>query len=431
MTQENAKLPGGFFKTTILIGFGFFTMGMMDILYDAFVPIFLSDYLESKFLIGSIMTLDNIFALFLIPIVSHWSDGVQTSIGRRMPFIILLLPLSAIAFGLIPFSAMSSLWLLIAVLFILNIFKQSSRGPVVALMPDIIPGEYRSEANGVINMMGGIGAIVASLILGPMMDISIQLPLIGDSRRKLPFLIAAALVILTTVFLYYFVHEKQRDPGEKVRKTSVISSLKLILGDQDKSTVFILLSLMFWFFGYQGMLPFLGLYSIESMGVSEGTAILAQGSVAVAYALFAIPSGIVAHKIGRKRTIRISLIGVTVVLFLCFLHLPLTRMAGLTGTSSFFVLVGLLFFFGIFWGSIITNSFPMLWQMASFRNIGIYTGLYYFFSQAAAILSPPLTGGIADILGTRFIFLFSVFCMIGAFFLMGFVHKGESEIQTD
>jgi len=344
-----------------------------------------------------------------------------------MPFIILLLPLSAITFGLIPFSAMSSLWLLIAVLFILNIFKQSSRGPVVALMPDIIPGEYRSEANGVINMMGGIGAIVASLILGPMMDISIQLPLIGDSRRKLPFLIAGALVILATAFLYFMVHEKQRDPGEQEEKSSVLQSLKLIFGDQDKSTVFILLSLLVWFFGYQGMLPFLGLYSIESMGVSEGTAILAQGSVAVAYALFAIPSGIVAHKIGRKRTIRISLIGVTVVLFLCFLHLPLTRMMGLTGTPAFFVLVGLLFFFGIFWGSIITNSFPMIWQMASFKNIGIYTGLYYFFSQAAAILSPPLTGGIADLFGTRFIFLFSVFCMIGALFLMGFVHKGESD----
>jgi len=85
----------------------------------------------------------------------------------------------------------------------------------------------------------------------------------------------------------------------------------------------------------------------------------------------------------------------------------------------------ILFFFGIFWGSVVTNSFPMLWQMATYTNMGIYTGLYYTFSQSAAIFSPPVTGALIDLINIRAIFLFAAICMGGAFILMGFVKKGE------
>ncbi|HPX28121.1 MAG TPA: MFS transporter, partial [Sphaerochaeta sp.] len=153
MAKQKKGLKG-YYLITFLIGLGFFTMGLMDPLYDTYVPIFLSRFMESKALIGAIMTFDNILAIFLIPIFSALSDRVQTPIGRRMPFIIICLPVSAVAFGLIPFSALSSLWFLIILLFILNLFKQAVRGPVVALMPDMIPADLRSEANGVINTMG-------------------------------------------------------------------------------------------------------------------------------------------------------------------------------------------------------------------------------------------------------------------------------------
>ncbi len=57
---------------TFLIGFGFFTMGLMDPLYDTYVPVFLGRYVPSMTVIGLIMTVDNVFAVFLIPIVSVW-----------------------------------------------------------------------------------------------------------------------------------------------------------------------------------------------------------------------------------------------------------------------------------------------------------------------------------------------------------------------
>jgi maltose/moltooligosaccharide transporter len=427
-----------YYKITFLIGLGFFTMGLMDPLYDTYVPMFLSNFIARDSVIGMVMGLDNLFALMLIPIVSAWSDRTRTPIGRRMPYIIVTLPATAILFGALPWSALSSLALLIIVIFFLNLFKQAARGPVVALMPDMIPGEYRSEANGVINTMGGIAAIVGTVGLAKLYDINITLPFFGETIKDspgatyigtLPFLISAVLVILAVLLLFFFVKEKRvAEKHEDEEKVPVAKSLRLIFTSKDKSALFILISLLLWFIGYQGVLPWIGLYSRDFLGLTPGTAALSAGMVGIAYALFAIPSGVVAHKIGRKRTIRGALVALTVVTAFLFFHQPLAGgLLGLTGialTASFW---GLLFLFGIFWVTVVTNSFPMLWQMATYGTMGIYTGLYYFFSQAAGIVAPGFSGTMRDLFGDRSMFLTASCCMFAAFLVMGLVRKGEPE----
>jgi MFS family permease len=414
-----------YYGVTFLIGLGFFTMGLMDPLYDTYVPIFLSKYIDSKGLIGTVMTLDNLFALFLIPIVSAISDRTRTRIGRRMPFIIVTLPLTAVCFGLIPFAYLSTLALLIIAIFMLNVFKQAARGPVIALMPDTIPGEYRSEANGVINTMGGIAAIVGTIGLAKLMDVKVNLPGRGPTDEILPFPIAGVLVILATIALVSFIREKHRAESEE--KLKVSESLKLIFAGKERSALLILISLFLWFLGYQGVLPFIGLYSKEVIGVSSGTAGLAAGMVAISYAVFAIPSGVIAHRKGRKAVIRFSLVVLTVITLILSGHGMISRAMGLSQTVMLLSFFLLLFVFGMFWVTVVTNSFPMLWQMASYGNMGIYTGLYYTFSQAAAIVAPPITGLIIDLFGFGGIFLFASICMLAAFFVMGRVSKGETE----
>lgn len=427
MSAEKKKSLKGYYLTTFLIGLGFFTMGLMDPLYDTYVPIFLSKYIDSKGLVGSIMTFDNILAIFLIPVFSALSDRTRTPIGRRMPFIIVLLPLSAVMFGLIPFSALYALWLLIIAVFLLNIFKQAVRGPVVALMPDMVPGEVRSEANGVINTMGGIATIVGTVGLARLMDVPI---IINNNSYDniLAFPVASVLVIVAVILLFVFVKEKngnyknEDNPDEKV---PIKKSLKVIFSEKDKSALFILLALLFWFIAYQGVLPFVGLYSINILNTSKGTASLAAGMVGIAYALFAIPSGKFAHKFGRKKTIRIALFALVIILLGVFAHDKLT----INQSQQFrqYTFWALLFLFGIFWVTVVTNSFPMLWQMADYKTMGIYTGLYYFFSQLASIISPPITGFCIDIFGFQSLFVYAAINMAVAFILMKNVHRGEPE----
>ncbi|NLA96733.1 MAG: SLC45 family MFS transporter [Spirochaetales bacterium] len=426
MAKAQKRGLKGYYLTTFLIGLGFFTMGLMDPLYDTYVPIFLARFVESKALIGSIMTFDNMLAIFLIPVFSAISDRTHTRIGRRMPFIVLCLPVTAVAFGLIPISALFSLWLLIVLVFVLNLFKQAVRGPVVALMPDMIPGDLRSEANGVINTMGGIATIVGTVGLARLMDIPINLPGLGPTKEILAFPISSLLVLLAVILLFFFVKEKKAvEHAQTEKKVPILSSLKVIFGEQDKSALFILFSLLFWFIGYQGILPFVGLYSKDILKTSSGTASLAAGMVGIAYAIFAIPSGIVAHRIGRKKTIRISLSVLVVLLAGIFFHDPLT--AHLSAALRQYTFWALLFCFGIFWVSVVTNSFPMLWQMSTYQTVGIYTGLYYFFSQLASIISPPITGAFIDFFGFRAIFLYGSVSMLVAFLLMGKVTRGEPE----
>ena len=410
---------------TFLIGFGFFTMGLMDPLYDTYVPIFLSRYLRLNTVISWVMVLDNVFAIFLIPFVALWSDRTRTRIGRRMPFIVVLLPLSAACFGLLPYAAAISLAALLAAIFFLNLFKQAARGPVVALMPDIIPGDYRSEANGVINTMGGIATIVGTIGLARLMDLDMVLPIIGATKGRLPFPVAGILVVLAAILVFALVRERGGTESSKEERVPLRSSLTAIAGEKDKSALWILLSLFLWFLGYQGILPFVGKYAKEILGVSEGMAALPAGMVAVGYALFAIPSGYVAHRLGRRRVIRASLVALAAVLLALFAFEPLTSALGLAGKGRFFLFLPIMLAFGLFWGTVVTNSFPMLWQMASFGTMGVYTGLYYTFSQAAAITGPLVTGPIIDLGGYSGIFAFGALAMLAAFLVMGKVTKGE------
>lgn len=431
MAQKEKKGLKGYYLTTFLIGLGFFTMGLMDPLYDTYVPIFLGEYIDKNFLIGMIMTLDNVLAIFMIPLFSAISDRTRTSIGRRMPYIVSFLPITALFFGLIPFSALNSLLMLVLVIFLLNIFKQAVRGPVVALMPDIVPADLRSEANGVINTMGGMATILGTVVLARLMNVHVRFPWMSEARDNiLAFPVASIFVLLSVLLLFIFVKEKANaEEAEKEDKEPIFKSMKAIFLEKEKSALFILLSLLCWFIAYQGILPYVGKYSLEVLGTSKGTASLAAGMVGIAYALFAVPSGKLAHRIGRRKTIRIALCGAIVVLTLVAIHGFIA--INVRSAVMLYVFWALLFLFGIFWVSIVTNSFPMLWQMATYKTMGIYTGVYYFFSQLASIISPPIAGGVTDLWGYPALFIFGALFMAIAFVLMSFVHRGEPEEEVE
>ncbi len=173
------------------------------------------------------------------------------------------------------------------------------------------------------------------------------------------------------------------------------------------------------------MVPWAGKMSVDILHMDTANAALPAGAVGVAQAIFAIPTGYIAHKLGRRKTIRGSLIVISIILCLCaFLSSSTAEVLG--DKVRFYCFLGMMFVYGMFWIAIITNSFPMLWQMSTYGSVGVYTGLYYTFSQAAAIIAPTISGFLKDIFGGYpAIFIFAVICMLIAFFFMGKVTKGE------
>ncbi len=412
------------FGKTFLLGLGFFGVSVIWSVYNAFVPIFLADrFLMAAGFIGFFMTLDNIAALFIQPTVGAWSDRIRTPIGRRIPFILVGAPLAALAFVLLP--AAQSLWLFFLAATLLLLSMAVWRTPVVALMPDITPSKYRSQANGIINFMGGLGAIIA--FLG------------GSALYKLnpeyPFLLGSILVALSAILVFIFIKEPKKVTEEAEQPPSLGESIRFILNDPDKSALRILLSIFFWFIAYNGIEAFFTLFARNHLGLPEADGARLLGQLSLFFVLFSLPAGYFGAALGRRRTIMAGIILMAACVALMYflpvntLTILLTQLPVLGQVP---VVGVILMVAGISWSLININSLPMVVDMTEASRIGTYTGLYYLFSTLAAILGPILYGLIIQWSGNSYslVMLVSPIFFILAFLSISGVTQGEARSEA-
>ena len=411
-----------------LLGFGFFGVSIVWGVYNAFVPIFLSEKFNvAPALIGFFMTLDNIAALFIQPPVGAWSDRIGTPLGRRIPFIIIGAPITALAFGLIPlasaipvFVACTSTTLLSAAMW---------RTPVVALMPDIAPSAFRSQANGIINFMGGIGSIIALQTGGMLYKMS----------PNFPFWLGSALVVLAALIVFMFIEEpKEYEQAEQ--QPGLMASLQELFNEEDKSGIRILLSIFFWFVGYSAIETFFTLYARNHLGLEVGDGATLLSVLPLFFILFAMPAGFLGSRIGRRITISIGLIMLIVILILIYITpvkalltgiapLPVVGIPLEAGGARMLTLAGVLLIFGgIGWAFVNINSLPMVVDLTGAARIGTFTGLYYLFSTLSAIAGPNLNGWAVQLANNNYnvIMIIAPMFMAVALWLMLGVRRGEA-----
>jgi MFS family permease len=429
----NLKLD---YKRTFLIGFGFFGISILWTMYNSYVPIYLQagnptfdapgevGFGFDPGLTGVIMTLDNIAAFFLLPLIGLWSDRVWTRFGRRLPFILVLAPISIVAFFLIPLVVQmippelngqvdqlgTPLALFMIAVGVFLAAMASFRTPVVALMPDLTPSPLRSQANGVINLMGGVGTLVATLGSG----------FLYGMGRIMPFAFGGVLMAAAVLMLYFFVKEprKLETASRDEEGLGVLRGIKRISPEARRSLAFLMSAIFCWFVGYNAVETFLSSYGVSELGMSIGTAPLLLGVASLAFLAFAIPSGYIAARFGRRRTIISGL-----------------AIFGLLLAANFFLRNATLIWpvmaiGGIGWALVNINSLPMVVDIAaSDADLGTYTGLYYIASQLAAVVGPIINGYIVEWGGgdynlifvvTPAFFLLAILCMLG-------VTKGEAK----
>lgn len=412
-----------------LLGFGFFGVSVIWGVYNAFVPIFLADKFHlPPVWIGFFMTLDNIAALFIQPPVGAWSDRLRTKIGRRLPFILIGAPIGAVIFGFIPMAAVLPLFVACTSTLILSMAIW--RTPVVALMPDITPSGKRSQANGIINFMGGIGTIIALQTGGTLYKLS----------PNFPFWMGSVLVILAALMVLLFIKEP-KNYEETEKEPNMFASLREVLTDPDKSALRLFLAIFFWFIGYAAVEAFFTLYAKHHLGINEADGATLLSVMPLLFVLFAIPSGILASKIGRRVTISIGLLMMTAIFICLYIFPPATLLAPVTklplvgiplveGGARMLTLAGvLLMFAGVAWSFVNINSLPMVVDMTSAARIGTYTGLYYLFSTFSAIVGPNVNGWIIQLTSGNYnnIMLVAPIFMVIALVLMWGVRRGEAQ----
>ena len=412
-----------------LLGFGFFGVSVIWGVYNAFVPIFLANKFNlAPAFIGFFMTLDNIAALFIQPPVGAWSDRLRTPIGRRLPFILIGAPITALAFGLIPLAAVLPLF--VACTSTLLLSAALWRTPVVALMPDITPSQKRSQANGIINFMGGIGTIIALQTGG----------MLYKMNAAFPFWLGSALVVIAALIVFLFIKEPKDVLESNQPQPSMLESLREVLGDEDKSGARLLFAIFFWFLGYSAVETFFTLYAQEHLGIDPGDGATLLSVFPLFFVLFAIPSGLMAARIGRRVAICFGLIMVSIILALFYVMpastlltpispLPLVGIPLTEGGPRMLTLAGVMLTFGgIGWAFININSLPMVVELTTAARLGTFTGLYYLFSTLSAIVGPNINGWSIQIFDNNYnvIMLIAPFFMITAFLLMLGVRRGEA-----
>ncbi len=408
---------------TFLLGFGFFAVSLIWGTYNLFVPVFLSEKFGlNAAMVGFFMTLDNIAALLIQPPVGAWSDRLRTRIGRRMPFLLIGAPISAVVFGLVPLAA--ALPFFVACTTSLLLSMAFWRTPVIALMPDITPSKFRSQANGIINFMGGLGFIVASLGGAALYE----------KNPAYPFWFGSILVVLSILLVFAFVREPKTYEASETTP-GMVESLKYLSKENDKSGLRLLLAIFFWFVGYSALDAFFTLYSINHLEIGEANGARLLSQLSLLFILFALPSGYIGGRIGRKPTIMTGITIMTLLMVLIFI-IPVTtlntQLFRLPILGVVPVLGLILMLAGIGWAFININSLPMVVDLTDTTHVGTYTGLYYLFSTMAAIVGPNVNGWVIHLTGGNYnnIWIVAPISMVVAFIMMLGVKRGEAK-RTD
>ncbi|MAT43453.1 MAG: MFS transporter [Anaerolineaceae bacterium] len=407
------------YPKTFLLGFGFFGVSVIWSVYNAYVPIFLDGRFGlSAGWIGFFMTLDNIAALLIQPPIGALSDRLRTPIGRRMPFILIGAPIAAAAFGLIPVVSFLPLFVVCTSSLLLSMALW--RTPVVALMPDITPSKYRSQANGVINFMGGVGAIIAFLIGANLYEMN----------PAYPFWLGSVLVVVSSLLVFAFIREPKDYVITEEEKPSLIKALVTIIKEKEKSPLRILSAIFFWFLAYNAIEAFFTLYAVKHLNLSGADGSRLLGQLSLIFVIMALPSGYIGARFGRKKTIMTGIFIMGSAILTMFFVSPevLTILyTKLPVIGNFYTVSIVLMVAGFSWALININSLPMVVDMTDDVHIGTFTGLYYMASTMAAILGPNLNGWLIQLSNDNYslIMLFSPIFMLLAFIMMAGVKRGE------
>ena len=449
------------YQRTLLVGMAFFLILAFWQAYDAIIPLILTNHFGMpQTASGAVMSIDNVLAVFMLPIFGAISDKVNTKMGKRTPFILVGTIVAVVAFVALTFidnyqltllsqfnfmpdeAAMNDpktiAWLterawsmtlanplplvgFIATLLVVLVAMAVFRSPAVALMPDVTVKPLRSKANAIINLTGTAGGILV-LALGIVFATSKKLYMSYTG-----YVLAVVAIMLTGLVVFMLcVKEKQwaADMEQESARlgidnatTEEESAGKTKLSRPELvSLLLILASVALWYIGYNSITSKYSVYATNVLGFDYNlTLMIAQGAAIVSY----IPVGIVSSRIGRRKAI---LFGVALLASAFFAGHFITPDVHPAIMYPIFVLAG------IGWASINVNSFPMVVELVRGGDVGKYTGYYYTASMAAQIVAPILSGLLYDLIGMREVFfLFGAIFVVFSFITMFFVKHGDSK----
>lgn len=500
------------YKRIILVGFAFFLIQAFWQAYDNTIPMILTNkFGMSQAWSGAIMALDNVLALFMLPLFGAISDKHHSKWGRRTPFIVVGTLIAAVMLIALSFvdnaqlhhisdvaaiddpAALETIYdreadetlltpggqkfvlsrqftkeeftqirsqitvdgatvtnpdytnyvmparqacawdatakspvtlvFFIALLLVILVSMAVFRSPAVALMPDVTLKPLRSKANAVINLMGSAGGILV-LVLGMVFATSA----VRNSLMSYTAYFAVIAAIMLAALVVFMLTVRENEWAAEMQQQSVELGLedkeeaatgeRKLSVDEVRSLIFLLLSIVLWFFGYNAVTSKYSVYASNILHKDYNlTLIIAQAAAIISY----LPVGFIASRVGRKKTILAGVVMLTAAF---------TTASFMSAESPTMLMNAMFALAGIAWATINVNSFPMVVEMCSGGNVGKYTGFYYTASMAAQVATPMLSGLLMDRMGMHVLFPYAAVFTALAFVTMLFVRHGDSKPEA-
>ena len=439
------------YKRTFLIGLAFLSICSFWQMYDNIIPLILQNtYHLGETMTGAVMALDNVLAIFLLPVFGMLSDKVHTKLGRRMPFIVAGTILAVIFMMLLPMidNAEKARWstgesfsnqvIFLAVLFFTLVSMGLYRSPAVALMPDVTPNHLRSRANAVINLMGAVGGVYALIMIKVLVgkgETPDYLPLFASIAAVMAIAVGILVITIRENKLREEVEKAEAVNTEKVEEKAIAEGVEAAgeieaVADMEqsgatgkvkgmpkavkRSMYFMLASIFLWFTAYNAVTTAFSRYTKVVWKMEGGSFANCLMVATVAAILSYIPIGNISAKIGRKKTI----MGGVLLMAACYGSAIFAR--------EYHPIVNVAFaLIGVAWAAINVNSYPMIVAMSSGSDVGKFTGTYYTFSMAAQILTPVLSGFLLENVSYNTLFPYALFFSLMAFLTMTQVRHGD------
>lgn len=410
-------------KRTILIGMAFLSISAFWQMYDNIIPLILKNsFGMGETITGVIMAMDNVLALFLLPLLGSLSDKVNTPWGKRTPFIVGGTILAVLFMMMLPVADNAKdLSVFIICLFGTLLAMGLYRSPAVALMPDLTPNKLRSKANAIINLMGAVGGLFALAMITV---------IIGNRKNPnyMPLFSAIAIFMIVAVLILIFTINENKikekailEYGEKEMQASKEddADVKIPMAkDVKKSLIFLLSSVALWYMAYNAVTTAISRYALHFWGDKSGMYTYCTMCAMVVAIISYVPIGVIASKIGRKKTI----MGGIVLMTVCY------AIAIFSTSYSWWLYIPFALI-GFGWAAINVNSYPMVVAMSKGSDIGKYTGLYYTFSMSAQVLTPILSGFLLENVSYYTLFPYAVVFSVLAFVTMSRVKHGDGKAE--
>ncbi len=361
-------------RTLAILGLPTAALALAITVVTTYVPVATSEFLDSSVVIGGLIAIEGVLALWLPLVVGSWSDRLSTSIGGRLPFLVVATPIACVSLALTGLA--DTLPLMVAAVTVFFVAYFIAYEPYRALYPDLIDDAIAARAQSTQAIYRGAGTGIALIGGGLLIAWGTVAPFAG-----------AAILFATAMGGFLWVAlprarargQSRSSHAETVREEAF--SLGSVVRGHPEMRAYLVANAL-WEASLGALKTFVFLFITVGLGHSQAASAGIVGGVALLILPAAVVSGKLADRYGRLR----AMVWV----------LPLYGFGQLVPafTDSIAILIPIMLIVGFGGGLVMTLPYALLQPLMPDGRHGTLTG-FYSLSRGIGTALGPLLAGVA------------------------------------